>query len=229
LDAPENLRHVVGRGIEWATIFPSEDDRTDFVSTVTASTIVILVRAGPRPQEIAQGRSAVAQAKAQRDDARRSADRKRELLAKGFVSQQELDSAETAQDVAQQALDQAQERLNLLLAGSRPEEIRAAEQEVKRCQAAVQVAQAGRRQKDLRRAALAGALAAQRQIEKVLEEVETRLHDAVIYAPRSGKVIRRGIREGELITSGVATFTSGMSIVTIADLSKMLVKVNEPS
>jgi hypothetical protein len=49
LDAPENLRHVVGRGTERATIFLSEGDRTDFVSTVTASTIVILVRAGPRP------------------------------------------------------------------------------------------------------------------------------------------------------------------------------------
>jgi len=184
------------------------------------------VRAGPRQQEIARAKAAVGEAQVRVADARRTLERKRDLLAKGFVSQQEVDAAQTENDVTKQALDQAQESLNLLLAGSRPEEVRAAEQEVARSRALLGVANANLQQMALRKATIAQALAAARQIEKVLEEVETRLHDAVIFAPRSGKVIRRSIREGELITSGVATFTAGMPIVTIADLSKMLVKVN---
>jgi len=184
------------------------------------------VRAGPRQQEIARAKAAVGEAQVRVVDARRTLERKRDLLDKGFVSQQEVDAAQTQHDVAKQALDQAQESLNLLLAGSRPEEVRAAEQQVAQARAAVGVAEANREQLALRKATIAQALAAQRQIEKVLEEVETRLHDAVIFAPRSGRVIRRSIREGELITSGIATFSSGMSIVTVADLSKMLVKVN---
>jgi HlyD family secretion protein len=184
------------------------------------------VRAGPRQQEIARAKAAVGEAQVRVADARRTLERKRDLLAKGFVSQQEVDAAQTENDVTKQALDQAQESLNLLLAGSRPEEVRAAEQEVARSRALLAVASANLQQVALRKATIAQALAAERQIEKVLEEVETRLHDAVIFAPRSGRVIRRSIREGELITSGVATFTAGMPIVTIADLSKMLVKVN---
>ncbi len=36
MDVLGTLHHVMARGIERATIFPSEDDRTDFVSTVAA-------------------------------------------------------------------------------------------------------------------------------------------------------------------------------------------------
>jgi len=182
--------------------------------------------AGARPQEIAQARAAVAEAQARLDDARRTLDRKRELLDKGFVPQQEVDAAQTQHEVCKQALERVQEQLALIQAGARPEEIRAAEQEVARWEAAVRAALANRKQLDLRDASLRQAIAGQRQIQKALEEVETRLSDAVIFAPRSGRVIRRSIREGELITSGIATFSSGMAIVTVADLSKMLVKVN---
>lgn len=184
------------------------------------------VRRGPREQEIAQARAAVEEAKARREEARRTLERKRALLQSGFVAQQEVDAAETQHDVAVQALERAQEQLNLLLAGSRPEEIKAAEQAVARAQAAVEAARARQGELAVRKAEIARTKAQEEQIRKSLEEIETKLRDAIVVAPCSGRVIKRSIREGELITSGVTTFTSGMPIVTIGDLSKMLVKVN---
>jgi RND family efflux transporter MFP subunit len=69
------------------------------------------------------------------------------------------------------------------------------------------------------------AEASVRQIRDSLTEVESRLADAVIKAPSSGVVIIRHIREGELITA-VSYYGAGAPIVTIGDLSTMLVKVD---
>jgi len=184
------------------------------------------VRKGPRQQEIARARAAVEEAKARLNDARRTLERQRGLLEKGFVSQQEVDAAQTQHEVATQALEQAQEQLDMLLAGSRPEEIRAAEQAAARAKAAVEVAVARQGELAVRRAGIARAKAQEKQIRKSLEEIETKLRDAIVVAPCSGRVIKRHIRAGELITSGVTTFTSGMAIVTLGDMSKMLATVD---
>src|SRR5439155_827271 len=50
-----------------------------------------------------------------------------------------------------------------------------------------------------------------------------------ILAPMAGTVTKRYIEAGELVTSGIATFSSGMAIVQIADLSRMRVvcEINE--
>ncbi len=50
-----------------------------------------------------------------------------------------------------------------------------------------------------------------------------------IVAPASGTVINMEIEEGEIVTSGAVSFTSGTTLMTIADLSAMQIKagVNE--
>ncbi|MEA3409314.1 MAG: efflux RND transporter periplasmic adaptor subunit, partial [Candidatus Eisenbacteria bacterium] len=50
-----------------------------------------------------------------------------------------------------------------------------------------------------------------------------------ILSPASGSVIRVEVEEGEIVTSGAVSYTSGTTIMTVADLSKMQIRagVNE--
>jgi len=50
-----------------------------------------------------------------------------------------------------------------------------------------------------------------------------------IVSPASGSVIRLNVEEGEIVTSGALSYTSGTTLMTIADLSKMQIRagVNE--
>jgi HlyD family secretion protein len=183
------------------------------------------LKAGSRPQEIAQAQADVDQAQAREQEAKQLLDRKQELLTKGFIAAQDVDSARTQYNTARAALEGAQQRLALVKEGSRVEQIRAGEMQLEQAQAALALALAERKRELVQQAMIDEAKASREQIAKALDEINTKLADAVVKAPRSGQVIQANIRAGELITSGVATFTSGMTICTVGDMSKMLVRV----
>ncbi len=152
-------------------------------------------------------RFALQEARTRRQDAERVHDDKRRLFEMGgYVSENEVKSAKAAADLASQQEETANERVQ--------------EQE-----AAVAIAEARRTECRVNESRVAEAKASVRQIEDSLAEIETRLSDAVIRAPMSGVVIARHLREGELITA-VSYYGEGAPIVTIGDLSTMLVKVN---
>ena len=183
------------------------------------------LQAGARPQEIAQAQADADQARARVEETKLILERKQELLDKGFIAAQEVDSARTQYETAQAAYESVKQRLALVKEGPRVEQVRAAEMQVEQAQAGLALAGAERRRERVQLAVIEEAKAGREQIAKALEEVETKLADAVVTAPRSGQVIQANIRAGELITSGVATFTSGMTICTIGDMSRMLVRV----
>jgi HlyD family secretion protein len=152
-------------------------------------------------------RSSLLEVTTRKDDAQRIHENKRRLLEMGgYVSQNDVDSAKAA---AQMALQQEQ----------------SARERVKEQEAAVVVARARRTECEVSRSRVAEAEASVRQIRDSLTEVESRLADAVIKAPSPGVVIIRHIREGEMITA-VSYYGAGAPIVTIGDLSTMLVKVD---
>jgi len=140
-------------------------------------------------------------------DAKRVYDENRRLLEMGgYVSQNEVDSAKASLDLAAQALESAKER-------------------VEEQKAAVAIAEARRAELDMGQSRVTEAEASSRQIEDSLAEIESRLRDAVIRAPCSGVVIGRHVREGEIVTA-VSYYGAGAPLVTLGDLSTMLVKVN---
>ncbi len=152
-------------------------------------------------------RASLEEATTRKQDAQRVYDSKRRLLEMGgYVSQNEVDSAKAALDQVGQQERTAQER-------------------VKEQEAAVAVAQARRAECAVSQSRVTEAQASVRQFQDSLAEVESRLADAVIEAPCSGVVITRHIREGELITA-VSYYGAGAPIVTIGDLSTMLVKID---
>ena len=84
------------------------------------------LRAGARPQEVSQAQQAVRQAQVNRDKAYADAERDRKLLAEGYVSGQQADASKAAYDVAESALMQAKDQLQIVKLGARPEELKAA-------------------------------------------------------------------------------------------------------
>jgi HlyD family secretion protein len=151
--------------------------------------------------------SSVKEAATRTADARRVYEYQRRLLEDGgYVSQNVVDSAKATMDMAGQQEQSARER--------------AKEQE-----AALAVARARRAECEVSQSRVTEAEASVRQIRDSLTEIESRLADAVIKAPCSGVVIGRHIREGEMITA-VSEYGAGAPIVTIGDLSTMLVKVD---
>ncbi|HEX4847402.1 MAG TPA: HlyD family efflux transporter periplasmic adaptor subunit [Novosphingobium sp.] len=93
-----------------------------------------LVRAGPRPEALAQGRAALAKAEADLRNAEQLLERAQALAGRGFVSRRELDARSAERDAARAARDGAAAQLAALSNGSRPQELASA-------QAAAQAAQ----------------------------------------------------------------------------------------
>jgi len=93
--------------------------------------VVERLRHGSRPEEIAQARANVASAQADAANARRQYERLKPLLdravGRGAVSQQDVDNAKAAWDVAEAKLVVTQKALALAVAGPRPEEVAEAE------------------------------------------------------------------------------------------------------
>ena len=93
---------------------------------------------GSRPEEIAQARAAVDSAKADAENARRQAERFRSLIAASggrAASQQDLDNANAALDVANAKVVSQQKALDLAVVGPRKEDIAQAEAQLQAEQA----------------------------------------------------------------------------------------------
>ncbi len=92
---------------------------------------------GPRAQEIRAARATLASAEAQLEGAEKELARAENLFKDQVVSQAELDRARTARDDALARRDAAEERLHLLEAGSRGEQVVAAREAVAAARAAL--------------------------------------------------------------------------------------------
>jgi HlyD family secretion protein len=93
---------------------------------------------GSRTEEVAEGRDQLAAANQRLADAQRDLGRNKRLFDGGAVSREALDKAQLAVDVAQSQRDQADQGLQLLEAGPRPERIAAQRAAVAAARATVQ-------------------------------------------------------------------------------------------
>jgi HlyD family secretion protein len=90
-----------------------------------AQAVLAELEAGARTEEVSQGRTAVRSATRRADDAARDLDRARRLFEGGAISREALDRAETANELAEAAVESARDQLGLLETGPRPERIAA--------------------------------------------------------------------------------------------------------
>jgi HlyD family secretion protein len=193
-----------------------------------------------RRPELDQQQASLARAEAQVADAQRTLDRRRALVAKGFLSQQEADAAQTQLQLAQADVEAQKQRLALLKEGPRREDVNvsrvavdAARERVRTSEIAVETARvaleterANAATAQLRLRDVERGRAEVAQISNQLAQQSVSLNETRIVAPIGGEVIGKYLEEGELVASATAGFAQGAALVSIADLSRMQVRVN---
>ncbi|NLI00627.1 MAG: HlyD family efflux transporter periplasmic adaptor subunit [Chthonomonadales bacterium] len=237
----------------------NSDVRQAEASLTSAEKTLELLQTSTHPQALVQAQTGVTEAQAAADAAERNLSRQRSLLQRGFASQTAVDAATTEHAAALARLTQARKRLELMAEQHRTEiaeaqarvdsakaslararasagllpvqddTVRSAQAALEQARAQLKAALAGEAQDRMREDDVAQARSAVQQIENQLQEFAVRQGDTRLVATMSGVVTKRYVEQGELITSGVSTFSSGTPVLQIADLSRMLVKatVNE--
>src|SRR4051794_37105900 len=105
-------------------------------------------RNGPRKQEIEQAQADYAAANAEAANAEVYFKRMEKLAATDTISKQQFDDARDKRNAAGQRAESAKQRLALLQAGTRPEDVHAAEARYKQAEAAAVLARKGFRRED---------------------------------------------------------------------------------
>jgi HlyD family secretion protein len=199
------------------------------------------------PTQRTNSESAVREAKANWDNAKLDFDRQTELAKKGYVAGRAADSARLTMDLANVRLQQAQDNLAKLEAQLRAE-VAKQDEAIRQAQAELTRARANRVQDDLKKQALVTAraaaeqaraalrdpevLAKQReqsmatvaQLSSALRDSQRQLGETEIKSPINGIVVKKGLNVGEMAT-GLSTFSSGSTIVTLEDRTSMRVKL----
>lgn len=187
----------------------------------TAQTDLKRIRAGARPQEIAQADQTVRQDQATRDRAEIEVRRMTTLFNRGIAAGRQLEDAQAALVVAEATLEGAKQQADLLRAGARPEEIHNAELAVQQANHGLTQAITGGDAK------VAQAEAALQQAEQSALQVAVKRQDAValrqlaagkradlataqvgagyavLRAPLSGVVTRRALNPGDMADPAV--------------------------
>jgi HlyD family secretion protein len=178
---------------------------------------------GTRVQDIASAQSdvdraeaAVQSAQSALDLANTQLDRYTTLFNEGAVSAQDYDKVKNQRDTAQAALDQAtaaamsaRDRLNLLQAGTRPEQIQQAQASLEQAQASYQLVLAGPRPETIQQARARVDIANQG-----LAQAQQVLGYASLFAPFDGVVTSKSAEPGEYLNPG-------STVVTIAQINEV--------
>lgn len=201
------------------------------------------------PQERIETENALRDAQARLQEAQRNYERLQRLLEKGYVSRQQVDSAQTALTLAQSQLRAAQQRHQQLLEQQRLEleearaRLESAHAELERARANTIQDELKRKQLEIARSELENARSQLRTIEMRQQDLKQaraserqalsqyqnlmiQLNETEVRSPITGIVTRRYREVGELVMSGTTGFGEGTPILQVADLSQMRVRLN---
>lgn len=152
---------------------------------------------GPRQQEIEQAKADWLAARAQQENAERFEQRMEELFGRELIARQEYDDARTRAEESRQRMQSARERFDLLLAGTRKEEIAQARHRLEEAEARLRQLKAGFRKEEIAQARAAAAMARAR-----VELLKTQLGETVIKAPADAIVEVLDLEPGDLVGAG---------------------------
>ncbi|MGA8108665.1 MAG: HlyD family efflux transporter periplasmic adaptor subunit [Acidobacteriaceae bacterium] len=173
-------------------------------------------RNGPRKQEIDQSRADYAAAQADAANAASFYTRMARLVTQDIISKQQFDDARDKRDAAAQRAESARQRLALLEAGTRVEDLHAAEARYHQAEAAAVLARRGFRKEDIE-AARGRVMQAQGQVD----ELDARLREAALTAPADAVMETVSVRPGDLVAPG-------RIVMTMLESSQLWVKVYMP-
>lgn len=174
------------------------------------------LRSGPRPQEIAAAEARVRAAESELELAQATIERVKQALAASAVGAGEMDQATRQLKSSQANLQVRKEELNLLKAGTRAEDIAAAEALLAQATAAAELAERGNRVEDIAQAA-AGAQAA----EAALKVIEQQVAELSITAPIDGVIEAMELRPGDMVSPSAP-------VLSMLDTSTLWVRAYVP-
>ncbi len=177
------------------------------------------------PQTRVQAQANLEKARANVDYAERELARARELKAKGFVSESEVDAAVNRRDLARAELAAAQEGWDTL-DRQLSAELQAAQARVSQAKAALDRARTDAVQDELRRADVVSAEAQVARAQAAVVNAKTILEYTTITAPRDGVILQKFVEEGTIVTSGKSSVTQRTDIVLLGDVSEMVLEVS---
>jgi multidrug resistance efflux pump len=175
-----------------------------------------MARNGPRRQEIDQAKADYEAASADAANAEVYFKRMEKLAATDTISKQQFDDARDRKNAAAQRAESARQRLALLEAGTRVEDVDAAEARNKQAQAAAVLARKGFRREDIE--AARGRLA---EAQGRVAELDARLREAELTAPADAVIEVVSVRPGTLVPAG-------RIVITMLETTQLWVKVYVP-
>ena len=173
-------------------------------------------RNGPRPQELDQAKADYAAAQADAVNADSYYGRMEKLIQTDTISRQQFDDARDRRDAAQQKAESARQRLVLLQAGTRPEDLRAAEDRYHQAEAARVLSVKGSRREDID--AARGRLG---QAEAQVAQLDADVREAELTAPADSVVEVVSVRPGDLVPAG-------RIVMSMLEASQLWVKIYVP-
>ncbi|WP_372898269.1 HlyD family secretion protein [Stieleria sp.] len=156
-----------------------------------------LLVAGPRPQEIEAARGRQALAEAEKRLATQGYERLSKLAGSNATSQQEMDAAREALEAASANLVVRQQELELLLAGTRDEELRGAAASVEEARQAWQLMQRGYRQEEIEQ-----AKASRDAAEAALQAIRRQKEELRVKSPIDGRIEALDLQPGDMVAPG---------------------------
>ncbi len=169
--------------------------------------------------DAAEEKSAVA--KAQLDSAKRKLDTVKD------ETEQDVRAAEARLAQAQAELDNA--NANRVQVKLKQQELSSARAAVKQAEAALSSAKASAREDKIRQGDIVQAHSQVQRSQAAVTNSRTQLGYTTVVAPRAGVVTKRYVEAGSIVTAGRSSFSgtgSGVSIVDIADVSRMFAQVS---
>ena len=152
------------------------------------------LRAGSRLEEVRQARNDLESATADARLAREDFERAERMFRGASMPRSDYDRARASVERTQGKTAALKARLDMLLSGTRPEEIEEAEAELRKAEANHRLILAGTRSEDL-----ASASATVAEARGKLHEVEANLREASVTAPEPAVVEVLSVRKGDLV------------------------------
>lgn len=174
------------------------------------------LREGARPQEREQAGAEYRAAQAEARNAETTYRRMESLFKSGDLSAQAHDDVKSRRDLAAAKAEASRQRVELLSAGTRAEDLRAAEQRLRQAQAYAEMLRKGSRSEDI-----AEAKARVIEIGALLEANAIRLDETEVRAPVRARIESISVRPGDLASPGRA-------VATLLELDQVWARIYVP-
>ncbi|HKG21019.1 MAG TPA: efflux RND transporter periplasmic adaptor subunit, partial [Blastocatellia bacterium] len=175
-----------------------------------------LARNGPRRQETDAARAELQATQADYEVARLNLARIEELTRGGVASRQDYDNAKGSFDRAVAQREAARQKLDMLVSGTRREEIERAERQYRQAAARRKLVEEGARKEDI-----AAARAQLERARAALQVIETQMAELEVTAPADAFVEVLQVRPGDLINAN-------SPVATLVEVDRIWVRVYVP-